>query len=168
MGKLNSMMQNIEIAMLTTKCSNGELHSRPMQTQNSEFDGKSLFFFTTLNAPKCQEIKTDDHVNVCFSEPSKNTYVSLLGRGEILTDKSLMKKLWTPTLKAWFPKELDDPNIALLKINVVGAEYWDSSKTSMVKLFGMAKSYLSGEPYTPSLDENKKIDMSSDKRPVTA
>ena len=40
-------------------------------------------------------------------------------------------------------------------------------KSSMVKLFGMAKSFMTGEAYNPSLEENKKLDMSQG-RAVTA
>jgi hypothetical protein len=70
-----------------------------------------------------------------------------------------MKELWEPSLSAWFPQRLDDPNICLLKFNVNGIEYWDSSSRRMIQLYGMAKAFLTGESYSPTFDVNKKLDM---------
>jgi general stress protein 26 len=36
-----------------------------------------------------------------------------------------MKDLWTPEIKHWFPNGLDDPDLTLLKVDIVEVEYWD-------------------------------------------
>jgi general stress protein 26 len=50
-----------------------------------------------------------------------------------------MEELWSPLHRAWFPKGLDDPNIALLQVEVDRAEYWDSPSSKVVQLIGLAK-----------------------------
>jgi general stress protein 26 len=34
--------------------------------------------------------------------------------------------------KAWFPAGEDDPNIAILKVTVTEAEYWEASSSKLV------------------------------------
>ena len=122
----------------------GVLRSRPMQTQQAEFDG-DLWFFTSSNTHKAEEIEKDNRVNVSYAAPDDNSYVSISGTAEIVTDKAKMEELWSPILKAWFPKGLDEPDIILLKVNANQAEYWDSASSSLVQAFGLLKSLVTGE-----------------------
>ncbi len=45
-----------------------------------------------------------------------------------------MEELWRPAYRAWFPQGLDDPPLALLKMDVEQAEYWDMLSSTMVSL----------------------------------
>lgn len=56
-----------------------------------------------------------------------------------------------------FPQELDDPHMALLKVTIEGAEYWDSASSLMVRAVGYVKSAL-GEASTIE-GENKKVNF---------
>ena len=75
-------------------------------------------------------------------------------------DKNKMAELWTPTLKAWFPEGLEDPELALIKVEVERAEIWDSPPSKVVKLVGMAKAMMTGKPYTEAGD-HRQIDIKS-------
>lgn len=124
-AKLNELIKDIEIAMLTTYDQDGSLHSRPMATQKVEFDGL-LWFFTRASSHKVQEIEREHHVNLAYSAPDKQRYVSVSGMARLVKDRPKMEELWNPVYKAWFPDGLDDPDLALLKVSVEHAEYWDS------------------------------------------
>ena len=41
-------------------------------------------------------------MNVSFSDPGHQNYVSICGRAEVNRDKAKAKELWNPYLKAWF------------------------------------------------------------------
>lgn len=142
--KVKTIIKDVEVAMLTT-IDNGVLRSRPMQTQQAEFNG-DLWFFTSLNTHKAEEIEKDNRVNVSYAAPEDNSYVSVSGTAEIVTDKVKMEELWNPMLKAWFPKGLDEPDIILIKVSVSQAEYWDSASSTLVQAFGLLKSLVTGEP----------------------
>jgi general stress protein 26 len=113
--KLGALMKDIEFAMLTTVEPDGSLRSRPMATQQVEFDG-DLWFFTLASAPKVDEVEHEQHVNVSFARPDKQHYVSVSGTARLVRDKAKMKELWKPFYRAWFAKGFDDPDIALLKV----------------------------------------------------
>lgn len=155
-AKLAELIKEIDFAMLTTAEEDGTLRSRPMSTQRREFDG-DLWFFTRASAPKVGEIEREHEVNVSYAAPDKQRYVSVSGRAQVVRDRAKIKELWSPELKAWFPEGSDDPDIALLKISVARAEYWDSPSSAVMHVIGFVKAIVTGQTYEPG--ENEKIDL---------
>lgn len=141
--KFKKLTESIDFCMLTT-INGGQLRSRPMSTQEMDENG-DLWFFTSDQTHKVDEIQADNRVNVAYAKPDDNTYVSVSGRGEISKDRQKIEELWNPILKAWFPKGLDDPSICLLKVSVEEAEYWDSPNSKIVQLAGFLKAIVTGE-----------------------
>lgn len=156
---LGELIQGIKVAMMTTIEADGSLRSRPMWTHNRDFDGE-LWFFTREHSAKVDEVEHDHHVNLSYAEPSKDRYVSVSGRCRLVLDKEKVRELWTPTLKAWFPNGLEDPELALLCVKVEKAEYWDTPSGRMVQLLGFVKAALTGEEYKPG--ENEKVQVGTD------
>lgn len=154
--KIRSLIKDIKFAMLTTEEDDGSLRSRPMATQQSEFDG-TLWFFTAKNATKVKEVDHHHEVNVSYSDTDKKVFVSVSGYAELIEDKQKIKELWNPLYQAWFPDGLDDPELALLKVNVYKAEYWDSDISKMVALAGFIKSKIRGEQ--PKLGKHEKVNV---------
>jgi general stress protein 26 len=70
--------------------------------------------FTYADSAKITEVDRVEQVNVSFSAPNKQRCVSMSGTAKTIRDRGKMQELWKPELKAWFPKELDEPEIALL------------------------------------------------------
>ncbi len=153
--KLRDLIQNVETAMLTT-IDDGVLRSRPMVTQRTEFDG-DLWFFTSSETHKVDEIMKDNRVNVSYASPDDNTYVSVSGRAEFSTDQNKIAELWDPIQTAWFPEGQNDPNLILLKINVEQAEYWDTISNTFVEIAGFLKALATGKAADGG--ENEKIEL---------
>jgi general stress protein 26 len=156
---LSELIDGIKVAMMTTVESDGSLRSRPMWTHDRDFDGE-LWFFTREHSAKVDEVESHHDVNLAYSEPSKNRFVSVSGRCRLVLDKEKAAQLWNPTLKAWFPEGLEDPELALLCVKVEKAEYWDMPNGRMVQLIGFVKAALTGEPYQPG--ENEKVQVDAD------
>ena len=156
-AKIAALIKEIDFGMLTTVDAEGRLHSRPMSTNKEvEFDG-DVWFFTYASTPKVYEIEKRPYVNVAFSDPKGQTYVSLSGRAELVRDRAKLKELWKPELKAWFPKGLDEPDIALLKINADQGEYWDAPSSIVAHAISLVKAVTTGSPAHPG--ENEKVDL---------
>lgn len=154
-NKLQKLTEGIDFCMLTTM-DGGYLRSRPMSTQEFDVEGE-LWFFTSDNTHKVEEIEKDNRVNVAYSKPDDNTYISVSGRAEISKNRAKIEELWSPILKAWFPEGLEDPHLCLLKISVEQAEYWDSPSSKLVEIFGFVKSLATGQQ--ASYGENEKINL---------
>jgi general stress protein 26 len=154
--KLNALIKDIDFAMLTTVEDDGMLRSRPMVTQEAEFDG-DLWFFTGASSPKVDEVQHDRHVNVSYADPKNQHYVSISGTAQVVRDRKKMEELWNPAYKAWFPQGLDDPDLALLKVTAQNAEYWDSPSSAVVHVVGLVKAMVTGERAEGG--DNQKIDL---------
>lgn len=155
--KLGELIKDIKFAMLTTVDLDGTLHSRPMATQEMEFDG-DLWFFSNRSTEKIRSIEKDQHVNVSFSSPEKNKYVSVSGRAELVDDRDKMAQLWDPMFRAWFPEGLEDPEMILIKVQVESAEYWDSPSKMIVRLKGFAKALMGGGKRQP-MGDHRKVEL---------
>lgn len=154
--KLNKLIKDIDFTMMTTIDTDGVLRSRPMSTQESEVTD-ALWFFTSDQTHKTDEIKKDNRVNLSYAKPDDNEYISVSGTAEIVKDKAKMEELWNPILKAWFPKGLDDPTICLLKVKAEQAEYWDSTSSTLVQIVGFVKAMATGQRADGG--ENEKINL---------
>jgi general stress protein 26 len=154
--KLGAMIKGIRFAMLTTVEPDGSLHSRPMTTQDIEFDG-DLWFFTRADAPKVGETNQHHEVNVSFSDPGHSKYVSASGAAILVRDRARIEELWKPIYKTFFPGGLDDPELALLKVSVHRAEYWDAPSSGIGRIFNFARAYVAKDP--SKLGEHAKIEL---------
>jgi general stress protein 26 len=140
--QLVEKIKDVRIAMMTTIGENGSLESRPMATQEIGKDG-ILWFFTYADAPKVGEVEQHQQVNISYAKPDANLFVSVAGTAELVRDQKKIKELWKPLLKAWFPGGEDDPRLALLKVQVDHAEYWDAPSGKMGGLFASLKGHAS-------------------------
>ncbi len=155
--KLRTLIKDIKIAMLTTvNTSDGSLHSRPMGTQEAEFDG-DLWFFTKVDSQKVDEIRSEQMVNVNYSAPDDHRYVSVSGTAQVLNDRAKMKEFWSPIYKVWFPNGLEDPSLRLLKVTVNQAEYWDTPGGVVATIIGFAQGLINKD--TSKMGENETITL---------
>jgi len=153
---LGELIKDIKFAMLTTVEDDGSLRSRPMGTQQAEFDG-DLWFFTGAGSAKAGEIQRDRQVNVSYADTDHQRYVSVSGSAQLVRDRAKIEELWNPIFKAWFPNGLDDPDLALLKVTVERAEYWDSPSSKVVQLYGFVKAVATGKRPSDEIGDNEKL-----------
>ena len=155
MAKIWDLIKDTKFAMLTSE--DGDLlRSRPMAVSQGEFDG-TLWFFTKASSHKVDEVEAHHRVGVSFSDPSAQNYVSLSGTAALVQDRAAIDAHWTELLTTWFPKGKDDPDVALLKVHVTQAEYWDAPNSTMLHAYGYVKAALTGEPPQPG--GNEKITL---------
>jgi general stress protein 26 len=147
--KVWDLMKRCKFAMLTTTQEDGSLHARPMATLSQQgFDG-TVWFFTQASSPKVGEVDRHEEVNLAYSDPDKQNYVSVAGTAHVVRDKAKAKELWSEPLRTWFPKGLDDPELALLRVDMKSAQYWDSPSSAVVHAYGYVKAALTGTPPNP-------------------
>ncbi len=152
--KLFDLIKDIRVAMLTTVDHDGSLRARPMGN-HQEDDSRELLFLTRASAHTVTEVGEEEQVCVAFSDPGSQNYVSVSGRARVTRDRAKAEKIWSAFAKVWFPKGIDDPDLAVLTVTIDKAEYWDSPSGTFVVLYGLAVQALTGHP--PSVGDNKKL-----------
>jgi len=144
LNKVQEIINSIEVGMLTTMQSDGDHKSRPMQTKKLDADG-NLWFLTSRSSHKTEELQKHPNVNVSYADTDAQSYVSVVGRASLVDDAAVKEDLWSPIAKAWFPKGLEDPDLTVLKIKIKSAEYWDSSSSTMIQAYHIAKALVTGK-----------------------
>lgn len=131
--KLAELISDIRVAMLTTFPPGKRPHARPMYTQKLDtenFDG-TLWFMTDAESVKVAELITNPQVLITYAAPTKNRFVVVTGTARSEWNPEVAHELWNIHAKAWYPDGPDDPHLALIRVQVASAEYWDGpSQTS--------------------------------------
>lgn len=140
-ARLKELVEDIDIAMLTTQDAAGNLVSRPMSTRTMDDDG-SIWFFTHEDTKKVDEAEADHDVNLSYVDAKGHRYVTVSGRARTVQDRARMEQLYTPALDIWFEKGLDTPGITLLKVVPVEAEFWEPAAGKLVMAAGMLKALV--------------------------
>jgi len=150
--QLYELIDGIETAMLTTRSQDGLLVSRPMQTQ-ARRTGTNLWFMTSLETGKVEEIESDPQVNLAYYKDGTREFVSVSGRARIIRDRQTIHELYAPDWKAWLGDEggerdggPNDPRIALIEVTADSATYLKSTHSRPVALFQIAKALATGNP----------------------
>ncbi|MDR7148816.1 general stress protein 26 [Hydrogenophaga palleronii] len=154
------MIKDIKFGMFTTKHHGGEhtghLHSRPMTTQNNNFDDGKLWFFMSRSSGPVEDLVADPIINVSYAEPDDDTYVSVSGTAKLVNDVEQARALWSKAADAWFSGP-EDPDLALVAVTVQHAHYWDVKENKLTQLLVMAKAAITGKE--PELGESGETSL---------
>ena len=149
---LYDLIDGIEVAMFTTRRADGQLVSRPMQTEERE-NGIDLWFMTNVETHKLDDLMADPHVNLAYYKDRSREWVSVSGIATVSTDRDLVRELYKPDWKAWLGDEggerdgsADDPRIALILVDAQSVTYMKVTKPRPVVLFEVAKAMVTGSP----------------------
>ena len=155
--KLRELIKDIDFCMLTTVDEGGDLHSRPMSS-NGDIDANGdIWFFTKASSHKVSEIAKLSKVNVSFADPENQRYISVSGTAQLVRDQAKIDELWRPQFKIWFPEGKDDPEVALLRVRLEKAEYWDSPSSAIGYALSFVSSLVTGKQ--PDLGESRRVDL---------
>lgn len=150
LDKLYQMIEDIEIAMMTTRRTDGHLESRAMATQKRAA-GADLWFVSCDGTAKLRDIAGDPHVNIAFYKDGTREWISISGLATMSRDRDKIRELYAPDWKASFPDEGDsrhgtpeDPRMVLIGVDIHAAVFFEVTKPKPVVLYEIAKGWLTG------------------------
>ena len=136
-------VRDIRVAMLTVE-EDGQLVSRPMSSLAREEDGK-IYFVSRLDT-KVQEIGRSEQVNLAYSDPQNNLYVSLSGTAQTSQDREKLRELWSMWVEAWLPEGPDGPDVVLITVSPEEAKIWDATSSRLVYAGKVLKAVATQRP----------------------
>lgn len=148
--QLYDHINEIEIAMMTTRRSDGHLESRAMATQK-QAPGADLWFVTAEGTGKLRDLEHDPHVNLSYYKDGTREWISVSGLARVSRDRTKIHELYATDWKAWFPDEgdarhgtPDDPRMVLIGIDVHAAVFLEVNAPRPVVLYEVVKGWLTG------------------------
>jgi len=158
---LYDLIDGIEVAMMTTRRPDGRLVSRAMQTQERRA-GADLWFVTNIADHKIDELANDPHVNLAYYKDRTREWVSVSGQAILTQDRDLVRGLYKPDWKAWFPDEggdrnggPDDPRIALIDVRAESVVYSKKDRPAVVQMFEIVKAMVTGS--APKVADQREV-----------
>jgi general stress protein 26 len=157
--KLWALIKDIRFAMFTSRNGEGQLHSRPMTTQNGPGDrGGVLWFFMSRSSQPVADLEEHPEVNVTYADPGQDSYVSISGAARVVEDFERKKVMWNTSAQAWFPAGPTDPDLALVAVLIAEAEYWDVKSNQAIQIIRMTKAAITGKP-TKDMGDHRRVRM---------
>ena len=156
MTKIWDLIRDVRIAMLTTVSPEGKLRSRPMATQESEFDG-NLWFLTSQQSGKVDEIQHGSHVCLTYVNHDAHAFVALSGHAELTKDREAIDPLWKPMDAIWFSQGKGDPEITAIKVIVDEAEYWETPGNALVRSYHLLKAVMTND--SSQVGEHERLSL---------
>jgi len=149
--RFHELIEDIEVAMLTTRRADGSLVSRPMATQ-ALAAGADLWFVTEKGSPKLAEIAADPNVNLSYYKDRTREWVSVSAKARAVDDRAKIAELYRPDWRAWFGDQggekdgtPDDPRMVLIAVDIQAAHYLQMNKPQAVVLFELVKGMVTGK-----------------------
>ncbi|WP_437291348.1 pyridoxamine 5'-phosphate oxidase family protein [Sorangium sp. So ce406] len=150
--KLLEILKKFRNAMLVTQANHGMLRARPMALMKVDDATGDIWFMTSIDSGKIDEIESNPEVNVTLQEARR--FLSLSGRASIVRSRAKIDELWSEEAKVYFPKGKDDPHLALIHVSPREGEYWDNDGAAGLKfLVEAVKAYVTGT--TPKTDASQ-------------
>ncbi len=160
--QLYEMVDEIEVAMMTTRRPDGHLESRAMATQKRA-SGADLWFVAAEGTGKLRDIERDPHVNLAYYKDRTREWVSVSGTATLSDDRAKIHELYARDWGMWFPDEgdprhgtPDDPRFVLIGVEIHAASFLDLDRPQPVVLFEVVKGWVTGD--TPDLGEVQRIE----------
>ena len=160
--QLYEMVDEIEVAMMTTRRPDGHLESRAMATQKRA-SGADLWFVTADGSGKTRDLAADPHVNLAYYKDRTREWVSVSGIATLSRDRAKIDELYARDWSMWFSDEgdprhgtPDDPRLVLIGVDVHAASYLELDRPQPVVLFEVVKGFVTGE--TPELGEVQRVE----------
>ena len=152
-----ALVEEIEIAMMTTRRRDQHLESRAMANQKRAA-GADLWFVTADATAKVADLEADPHLNLAYYKNRTREWISVSGLATLSRDREKIHELYAEDWNLWFPDEgdprhgtPDDPRFVLIGVEVHAAVFFELDKPQPVVLYELAKGWLTGD--TPDLGE---------------
>jgi general stress protein 26 len=149
LDRLYEQIEEIHTAMMTTRRRDGHLVSRAMANQKAA-PGADLWFVTSEGSAKLADLDADQHVNLSYLN-KKWEWISVSGIAKVSRDREIIRHLWEPDWKAWFPEEgdprhgtADDPRMVLIGVDVHAAVFFEVNQPRPVILYELVKGWVMG------------------------
>lgn len=155
--RLDSLIEEFDTAMLVTASLEGALRARPMAIAGHS-EGAMLTFATRSEDEKLEEVLRQPDVAVTMQADQR--FLSITGRARLETGLQAVHEHWSPAMKVWFPQGRDDPQLTLIQVEPLYAEYWDRAGLRQLEfLWEAGKALIRGEkPDDADLGGHEKVE----------
>ncbi len=132
------------------------LSTRPMAVQEIDDDG-NFWFLSANDSHKNNELIHDPFVHLLFQGSAHSDFLNIYGIASVSEDRTKIKDLWEPVLKAWFTEGENDPRISIIKVEPVEGYYWDNKHGNAIAFVKQLAGAAIGQTLDDSIEGKLEV-----------
>ena len=125
--------------MLMTLDDQGAPIGRPMLPLLLDND-PHIYFLTHQSSRKVRQIEARTQIGLAIV--SAGCYLVVAGFAYPSREPDLIRRLWHPTYRAWFPDGKADREATALRVVVDRVDYWEPSRSRIVRVLQAVKAIV--------------------------
>ena len=129
--RVRALIERAGVAMLMNVDERGTHIGRPMLPLFVRND-PHIYFLTHQSSRKVMQLAARPQVGLTII--GANCYVVMSGSADLSRDPGLIRRLWSPTYRAWFPEGKDDREATAIRVVVERIDYWEPPTSQIVRL----------------------------------
>jgi general stress protein 26 len=137
--RVRALIQRAGVAMLMTIDEDAAPIGRPMLPLFLDND-PCIYFLTHQNSRKVSHIMARPQVGLTMN--STGCYLVVAGTAAALREQELIRQLWHPTYRAWFPDGKGDREATALRISVNRVDYWEPPRSRLIRVAQAVKAVV--------------------------
>lgn len=141
--RVRALIERAGVAMLMNVDEHGTHVGRPMLPLFLAND-PYIYFLTHQSSRKVAQLAARSQVGLTII--SANVYVAIAGSAHTSRDPELIRRLWSPTYRAWFPEGKADREATVICLVIDRIDYWEPPSNQVVRLVQAVKALLTRRP----------------------
>jgi general stress protein 26 len=137
--RVRELLQRGGVAMLVTFDNRGAGDGRPMLPLWLCND-PHIYFLTHQDSRKVTQIA--EQPRVVLTMTSGHCYFVVLGSAYASKDPAVIRRLWHPSYRAWFPAGKDDREATVLRVVIDRVNYWEPPRPQFIRVFQAVKAIV--------------------------
>ena len=138
--RLRSLIERAGVVMFMTIDDRGRHAGRPMLPLLLEND-PHIYFLTHQHSRKVAQVVARPEIGMTIDSESR-CYLSIAGRAFASRDVALIRRLWRPTYRAWFPDGQGDDEATVLRVAVDRVDYWEPPRSRITRVLQAARAIV--------------------------
>jgi general stress protein 26 len=136
---VRAVIERAGVAILINVDEKGRHIGRPMLPLLVPTD-PHIYFLTHQSSRKVPQLAVRPQVGL--SIVSSNCFVVVTGSAQLSRDPALIRRLWRPTYRAWFPEGKDDREATVIRVAIERIDYWEPPSSRAVRFTQAIKAIL--------------------------
>jgi general stress protein 26 len=137
--RVRALIERAGVAVLMNVDEKGTHIGRPMLPLLIPNDSH-IYFLTHQSSRKVTQLAVRTQVGL--SIVTANCFVVAAGSAQLSRDPELIRRLWSPTYRAWFPEGKDDREATVIRVAVERIDYWEPPSSRIVRLVQAVKAVV--------------------------
>jgi general stress protein 26 len=133
------VIQRAGVGILLNVDEHGTCTGRPMLPLFLEHD-PHIYFLTHRRSRKVSQIAANPAVGLAVS--GTHCYLVVVGAAYLCDDPRLIRRLWHPTYRAWFPGGATDREAIAIRLAIERVDYWEPPRSRMSRVAQAVKAVV--------------------------